>query len=486
MTGRRWHLDRTIAALRTACACAVALAVACSAAPEAPQPNVLLITIDTLRADHLGSYGHPLATSPTIDRLAANGVRFDDATVQWPKTWPSFASMLTGTYPMTNGVVFEPHRPLGAEQTTLAEQFQSAGYKTAAVVSNVNLGRTFGFDQGFETFVESWSEALKRETGTDSFVNAPGRVKRYTNATLVTDQADAILRTWSDGGPHLLWVHYIDPHGPYLPPPDYADEFADAYPNDPIPLARIPLFQQQPPPGAASGVATDLGFYRAQYDREIRYLDDQIARLLATLEAVQPPRPTLIALTSDHGESFGEMRDYLRHGAVPAQSNARVPLILVYPEKLPRGHVVRAPVGLIDLTPTIAALAGVPQSGSAAGRDLSATIRDESQAGPFVFMESGHAQPTQLAVRRGPWKLVLMRAFADRMEFAAPEVALYDLAADPGEQHDVADANPDVVRELRAALDEWQRTTPVYDGDAAGVEVDESTQEMLRALGYAK
>ncbi len=469
---------------RTAALLAAALLSGCGAPSAAPHPNVLLITVDTLRADHLGCYGEPLATSPAIDGLAAAGVRFDDVTVQWPTTWPSLASFWTGTYPTTNGVVYEPHRVLGPEFPTLAELARKEGYRTAAVVANVNLGRNFGFDRGFETFVESWSEARKRETGSDSFVNSPGLVKRYTNATLVTDQAAAILASWSGGEPHLLWVHYIDPHGPYLPPPAYAAQFRDAFPPDPIPLTRIPQYQRQPGPDGAP-VATDLGFYRAQYAREIRYVDDEIARLLDALAAAKAPRRTLIAFTADHGESFGEMHDYLRHGAVPGQSNLRVPLILVDSEQLPRGHVVRAPVGVIDAAATLAKLMGL-RATLPAGQDLTPAIRDESRAPAFVFSESGLVQPTQLVVRRGRFKLVLVRAFPDRVEFTLPELALYDVDADPTEQTNVAASHPEVVRELGAALDAWRQATPVYGGAANGAKVDESTQEMLRALGYVK
>ena len=161
----------------------------CPASPEQRQPNLLVITVDTLRADHVSCYGHALATTPTVDRLAAQGVRFEDAAVQWPKTWPSMASMLTGTYPTANGIRYLPRRQLPDGNVTLAELLRDAGYRTAAVVSNVNLGKKFAFDQGFDTFIESWVEELLRVTGRTALTNEPGKVKRYTNATIVTNQA---------------------------------------------------------------------------------------------------------------------------------------------------------------------------------------------------------------------------------------------------------------------------------------------------------
>jgi len=150
-------------------------------------PNVLLITVDTLRADHLGVYGYARRTSPHIDALAGEGFRFKSAMVQWPKTWASTASLLTGTYPRTNGVqvaqsLLSPRLPV------LSELFAEAGYATAAVVANFNIGRKWGYGRGFQQFVESWRETWEEEERNKLFINQPGRVKQYTNATLVTDQ----------------------------------------------------------------------------------------------------------------------------------------------------------------------------------------------------------------------------------------------------------------------------------------------------------
>lgn len=350
---RPWRL--LAVAVVASVAASLPLLSACERTAETsprPRPNLLLITIDTLRADHVGAYGYRLDTTPTIDALAKRGARFADVTVPWPKTWPALAAMVTGKYPATNGIMLRPRRPLPAENVTLAETLRDAGYATGAVVANVNLGRSFGFDQGFDRFVESWADEALRQLGTASFRNAPGLVKRFTNATLVTDQGIGLIDALRGEQPFFVWLHYIDPHGPYVPPPEYARFFAGAHAPERVPVADLPPYQLQVDP-ATGEVASDLGFYETQYDREIRYLDDQIARLLGALEKRGLTRDTVVVLTADHGESLDENRYYLEHGNVPYQSNAAIPMIVVASDRVAAGQVVEEPVGLLDLFPTL-------------------------------------------------------------------------------------------------------------------------------------
>jgi arylsulfatase A-like enzyme len=476
-----------IVALLAVVACVVG--AACTRSRERPErPNVLLISIDTLRADRVGAYGYQLETTPAIDALAARGVRFADVTVPWPKTWPSMASMVTGTAPQTNGIRLRPRRPLPPENVTLAEVLRDAGYATGAVVANVNLGRAFGFDQGFERFVESWVDEAMRQTGRAVFRNRPGMVKRFTNGTLVTDQALGVLDALGGGKdkPFFLWLHYIDPHGPYVPPPEYARLFAGAHPSAPVPVEDLPRYQLQVDP-ATGEVANDLGFYETQYDREIRYLDDQLARLLAALEERGVLRDTLIVFTADHGESLDENRYYLEHGNVPYQSNAAIPLFFVLDGRLAAGRVVEQPVGLLDLMPTVLALTGTPVPEGLQGASLVPLLDGEATGGPrYVFMESGKVEPTQLSVRKGPFKLVHLRSPADREWLGRKELELYDLSTDPTEQRDVRARHPEVAAELETALTAWWRDTPRHRGKVKTEleQLDQRTQDMLRALGY--
>ena len=468
-------------------ATALALGSGCQRPPN-KKPNVLLISIDTLRADHVGAYGYRLDTTPTIDALARRGVRFADATVAWPKTWPSMAAMVTGKAPQTNGILLRPRRPLPPENLTLAEALRDGGYATGAVVANVNLARSFGFDQGFETYVESWADEAIRQTGSASFRNAPGLVKRFTNGRIVTDQALATLDALGGGKdrPFFLWLHYIDPHGPYVPPPAYAKFFVGEHPPYLVPLEELPPYQLQIDP-ATGKVSSDIGFYTTQYDREIRSLDDQISRLLAALDERGLTRDTLIVFTADHGESLSENAYYLEHGDVPYQTTAAVPLFFVLDGRFPGGRVVEGPVGVIDVFATILELTGTPVPPGLASTSLVRALEGDDAATPKdVYMMSGKYEPWQLSVREGPWKLVLLRAPQDREWLRAPERALYDLARDPTEQHDVLAENRVLAAALEKKLVDWLVTTPRYAGGARTdlEQLDERTQDMLRALGY--
>ena len=457
-----------------------------SGADETSRVNVVLITVDTLRADRVGAYGHHADTTPVLDRLAANGVRFADVTVQWPQTWPSMASMMTSTYPSSTGVRFSPRRPLERSQKTLAESLSAAGYQTAAVVANATIGKKQGFDQGFDTFVESWMPALEKQNGSRRLERDPGKVKELTNATVVTDQGLERLQAFSPKRPFFLWLHYIDAHGPYVPPPAYAEMFADKYAVEPVEHRLLPEYQQQKSP-SGDAVISDLGFYKAQYDREIRYFDDQVARLLAAIAAGPKNENTLIVVTADHGEALGEHRYYLEHGALPYQPTARVPLLMSLVGKLPASKVIQAPVGLIDVTPTILEIAGVASASTAAGRSLVPLMRgDEAAAPKYVFMESGRRRLSQVSVRQGPWKLVHTRAPEDRHWYHLPELALFNLETDPAESQNVIGGNPDVAAELRVALENWVATSvkPVKANAPQPRKLDAATKEAMRALGY--
>jgi arylsulfatase A-like enzyme len=200
----------------------------CDTRPESRIParsNILLITVDTLRADHLSSYGYPRLTSPVLDRLAAEGVRFDRPAVQWPKTGPSFASIFSSTFPKDNGIVRQIGIPVPEELSLLAERLSEAGFATGAVVSNGALGTEFQFDQGFGEYVQTW-----KVQGVEGDPN---------RAQVVTDEALALAGRIDAARPFFLWVHYLDPHFPYTPPAEYADRFLDDEHFDPS--TRVPV-----------------------------------------------------------------------------------------------------------------------------------------------------------------------------------------------------------------------------------------------------
>jgi arylsulfatase A-like enzyme len=458
----------------------------CSAPAEPRKPDVLLITVDTLRADRLGAYGYDVPTSPNIDQLAARGVRFADTSAQWPKTWPSMASMLTGAYPKTIGVNYRS-RVLHPTLILLGEVFRKEGYRTAAVVANVNVGARFGFNQGFDEFIESWRESWAREAGDAPFKQQrPGDVKRFTNARIVTDHGLRWLRERDTEKPFFLWLHYIDPHGPYIPPAEYADYFKNVdYPAVELPPSKVARYQVQFDPSTRQPI-TDLGFYLAQYDREVRFLDDEIGRLLGAIAD-----DTLVVFSADHGESFNEHDYWLEHGKLSYQPTARLPLIFAQSGRIPGGGVVETPVGLIDVAATLLELTGVEIPPTFEGDSLVGLIDGDETAvaPPHVFIESGYHDETQLTVREAGWKLIHVRADEDRGAMTGAPYELYDIHTDPAELTNLAGERPDVVERLSKVLDAWYAGGPRPSAKLGEMDLDSLSPEeleQLRSLGYVQ
>lgn len=458
----------------------------------AARPSVLLITVDTLRADHLSSWGYARATSPTIDRLAAEGVRFASAWAQWPKTGPSFASLFSATYPKDNGNVRQVGIPLSCRLTLLAERLRRAGYATRAVVANGALAREYRFDQGFDDYVEVWKG-----------VEELSRIDK-TRATRVTDLALASAGALPADRPWFLWVHYIDPHAPYSPPPPFADRFqGDATFGDGGRELRVFPRRRQEMVGVGRGQLIDgerrLGFYVARYDAEIAYADAEIGRLLAGLRESGRLDDTVTAFTSDHGESLGEHEYYFNHGRFAFETCLHVPLVVHWPGRLaPR--VDSAPVALVDLAPTLLDLAGVPLEDGrwAQGASLRARLDPPSAAATGtppapIFAEGGTASERKWlkAVRDGRWKFLHAPLEGEQRWIAGRgrDFVLYDLEADPGETTDLAKLEPEVAERLKRELWRWwnaPRHDCETDAEACAEDrpVDDETTRQLEALGY--
>jgi len=506
---------------------------AASRVPPLPSPsNVLLITVDTLRADHLSSYGYPRLTTPTLDRLAAAGVRFDQTAVQWPKTTPSFASMFTATYSKDNDIVRKVGIPVSCRFEMLAKVLRRRGYATRAVVSNGALASEFNFDQGFDRYVETWK--LPPRAGAD-----PNHAEAVTR--IAVGMLDDLAQVSRARRPWFLWVHYIDPHFPYVPPGKWRDRFqGDRFfdRSQKVPVSDRPKQQM-------GGIGReevfdghdDLAFYVARYDAAVAYADAQIGVLLAEMQRRGLLARTLTAFTSDHGESLGEHAYYFDHGRFGFQTCLRVPLILYYPGVLaPR--VDRQPVELLDLAPTLLEAAGVNLPGGAwkQGHSLTPRLRGLAQvalapsgasapgaswlAGVFGLPAAAHAADAasaaapagsgglafseagwetnnkwQKAVRDGRFKLLVARTYHEQRWIAGEgvEFALYDLAADPLETKNVADRYPAALERLKRALWAWDRqpkldveTETPSPGCAPGKpkDVDPQTRALLHSLGY--
>ena len=407
----------------------------------AARPNVVLICLDTTRADHLGAYGHPDDPTPRIDELAEGGVLFEQCACPVPLTLPSHASLFTGTYPLVHGVRDNGGFRLADESETLAEALARAGYATAAQVAVFLLNRESGMEQGFATYRDTSDAAPGGDGGP--------QVLDELTADVVAEGALRALRETA-GRPFFLFVHFFDAHAPYQPPAGYAERFGR--------------------PGRDESESAYLG--------ELAFIDEQVGRILDELAAQGLAESTLVALTADHGESFGEHQE-IGHSYFVYDATTRVPLILRLPGKLPAGRRVPAQVRNIDLAPTILELCGVEPLPRAQGTSLAPTFGPDSlDPGHFAYLETlapylDYRYSPLRALRGAGWKYIL-----------APRAELYDLRADPGETRDLHDTQPQVVATMRAKLEELVRSSAPLAGNATDAQVDPEEMERLRGLGY--
>ena len=302
--------------------------------PEPPRPNVLLITLDTTRPDHLSCYGYGRPTSPALDALAARGVRFDNAWAGSAETGPSLATVLTSRRPPAHGVRANAER-LHPDVRTFAEEATEHGYATGAFVSTVLLKREHsGFDRGFAHY---------DDTQTDPCFG-------HDNAQRIAERTIDAARTWIAGtdGPYFAWVHLYDPHGPYLPPTraQRLDATRAGVPNTALRPGDVPGYQR------VKGV-TDSADYVDRYDHEIAYMDAQLQRLFASID----PETTVIAVHADHGEALGEDGYWFRHGSLLHDPALRIPLILAGPG-VPTFEVDSQRMCTLDIAPTLVGLLG--------------------------------------------------------------------------------------------------------------------------------
>lgn len=433
----------------------LALLGGCAEAPRAPRPSVVLIVVDTLRKDHLSCYGHERATTPHLDRLAAEGVRFDLAYSQAPWTTPSIGSLLTSHYPPSIGIRTE-RSVLSEELLLLPEVLRDAGWRTGAVVSHTFCSSEWNFDQGFESFDES--NVLGHAAVTSGAVTA--RALEFVDA-----QGDA---------PFFLWAHYFDPHFAYVEHSEFAFGGAGDYAG-PVQSGMLfsELFQMR-----ADLSAADLHELRRLYDSEIAHTDRAIGALLDGLRERSLFDEALIVFTADHGEEFFD-HGALGHARQMYQELVNVPLIVKLPLSL-RGAQTPAsvlrPVPLLDVFPTVLDVAGVEVPPGIEGRSLLRTDGTlEPELRPF-FAETARRGGVR-AVIRGPWKLI------EKAREGTFELYALDSSSRDGE--DLATARPELAAELEALLSEW------WAAELAAAPTDQEREfgaaelERLRSLGYA-
>jgi arylsulfatase A-like enzyme len=426
--------------------------------------DVLLVSVDTLRADRLGAYGDDRGLTPHLDALAAQSSVFERAYAPAPFTLPSVTALLTGRYPEEAGV--RTNLAVVAEGLpTLASELRARGWRTGAVVGNFVLRRRTGLARGFERFDDHFPTAR---------AGAPPPERA---AAAVTDAALALLDELSAGAePVFLWVHYQDPHGPYTPPPGYRERNLERERREPggtlhlepaaddRGMGGIPPYQQQPG-------QTEVALYRAGYAGEVQYADEQIGRLLAELRPGGRLAAAVVVFTADHGESLGEGGQWFAHGELLSDAVLHVPLLVRVPGRPPERR--RDLASLLDLLPTLAGLLGVEPPQGARGRDLLAPGAASQQETLYASTLLEASQP-RLGVLHGERRLVLSPAAdAHRRE-------LYRLGDD---SRDLADAEPEQVKSLQGRLARLR----------AGLEMagprerplDAAEREALRGLGYA-
>ena len=431
-------------------------------------PSLLVIVIDTQRADHLSSYGYARPTSPGLDALATRGARFTSAVSVSNRTGTSMASLWTGMLPSRHGV-FRTGDVLDEHFVTVAELLRVRGYRTGAWCPNPSLDRAFGHAQGWDAYDD---DVLKRVADD---ARAPWR--RWETATAINERALRWIAERPEQ-PFFAWLHYRDVHGPYVPPPPY-DEMFPPLGTRPIAAAEAaarPVYLTLP------GDGNDLQHYLGQYDGGVRYTDQRIAELLAELERRGVLERTVVVVTSDHGEAFLEHGQW-NHDASLYEEEVHVPLIVVRPGGSAR--VVERVVSSLDLFPTLLALAGAPVP-SSDGESLLPLLAGEDAG---YRRERAYAESrapwrrVQRAVREGRWKLIARERIAARLFGSSLE--LYDLASDPGEARDLAAAEPAraqaMAEELSVVL-----ARPSAPGPAAAArpQIDDELERRLEALGY--
>ena len=461
-----------------------------------PGRNVLVILVDTLRADALSCYGSKRPTTPQIDRFAAESVRFENAIAASSWTIPTVASIFTGVYPAVHKTInYESVLP--SELLTIAEAFQAGGYKTGARISNILINDRHGYMQGFDDghIVMNLYKLLFFER-----LLAQARITAHYDfapADEITDAAISWLRR-NHRRRFFLYVHYYDPHYPYAPPEPYAMKWIDPAIAKRFPyhalvgdtlwnlVSEYQMGTRKKP--------EEIAAIRAVYDGEVLYADHHVGRLLSYLHAIERDRDTVVVFVADHGEQFYEHGERL-HSKSLYNEEVQVPLIIRAPGYAPR--VVKRRVRQLDLYPTIAELAGLPArleggpiGGMLARQAMGVSLAPMLAAGdlPAAYQDEALASLDIDGVKKeaffqGFWKLIENLARGDALP--RPPLELYQVAQDPHERRDAADADPatrDRMAGRRASAEKSMASRAVRNVERKALGASET--EKLKALGY--
>lgn len=429
-------------------------------------PNVIVITLDALRADHLSYNGYLRDTSPQLDEWKKQCVIFKNAIAPYTKTSQSFAGLFTGKQTYATGIDTPVASYFPSWNLTLSEILRNQGYRTVGITSNANLATYFNFNQGFDEYYEMW----RKQKG-------PAREKGLYDADKVTAKTVQWLSKNVTRQPFFLWIHYMDPHTTYAPPAPYNSLFVnDAYSSQ---YADLPegAIKDSVIPGSPT---TDPDYYIAQYDGEIRNMDKYLGLLFEKIDELGLSQNTFFIVTADHGESMTGHDYYFDHGKYAYDDCARVPLLVRFAPKTSPNQEILNVVSTIDLLPTLLDFLEIKKPAGIQGYSLKPLMTKGEDVRPHhVFLESN----TQLAVRTEAWKLI-----GPRREGYSNQFELYNLKDDPDEKNNLYGKGYNEQKILEPLLQGWWEKVSSSRSPRKAVKKNEEVapeiMEQLKSLGY--
>ena len=457
-------------------------------------PNVILITMDTVRADHLSVYGYERDTTPNLRELAKDAVLYTRAVAPSDVTLSTHGSMFTGLYPTWHGAhTVEPGTqpanamafPLPDRHVTLAERLQARGYSTAEVVANHwFLGPSWQLHQGFDYYsILAPSCCLPSpyilwQHAHDDFIGLTRNSRAFNLAEHVNQEVFNLLDRWKQRSqPFFLFANYMDAHWPYTPPAPFDTKFPGKAQAGQI---RLKTLERQAAKGEREPTEAERAHLESQYDGAIAYLDSHIGQLVAKLKSLDLYDNTLLILTSDHGEALGERGVFLHNGVPLYQNVLHIPLLVKYPRSRERG-VVDHFVSTVDVMPTVLDVVGGEPAKDIQGRSLLQRMPDlplYSESYPrmdIIMRENPERQRVERAIFAGRWKYITS---------TTGKHELYDLFADPGEKTNLYREGDPTSQQLRAQLEGWLKEAKTRTN--VPVTVEGEAIERLRSLGYIR